>query len=276
MNLRDRFARRPTLHFILAGGLLFGALRALPARDHTPLAALRDGNDDALLLHEALALRLDDTRTVRGRLVELAESLGLAGADPTAREREARALGLERSDPVLQRHMIELMRLAAGSTRRPPDEATLRTYYQTHAARFASPERVQLTQIYLSPARRGAAAASDAAALLARLRSGGDADAALELGDSFGRVGPHLGASSRAELARTFGAAFADVVFAQPAGEWRGPIASSYGLHLVRVETHLPAEVPDLARVRSRVLHAYLRERGADQLRDALAALRTP
>jgi hypothetical protein len=273
-----RFASRPALHFVLAGGLLFAGVRVLLAHRAAPSAAARsNGSDDALLLQEALALRLDDSRTARGRLVELAQSLELAGSDSAGLEREARALGLERSDPVLQRHMIELMRLAASSARQPPDETTLRAYYTAHAEQFATPARVQLTQIYLSPARRGGAAATDAAALLARLREGAlDADAAVALGDGFGRVGSRLGASSRDELARTFGAAFADAVFAQPTGEWRGPVASSYGLHLVRVETHLPVEVPDLARVRGRVLHAYLRERGADQLRDALAALRTP
>lgn len=273
---RRRGAARPALHFLLAGGLLFGALRALPAHRAAPAVGPARG-DDALLLEEALALRLDDSPTVRARLVELAQTLDLAGPDPAARERAARRLGLERSDPVLQRHMIELVRLAASFARRPPDEAALREYYAAHAQRCATPERVRLTQIYLSSARRGAAASADAEALLARLRSAAlDADAAAELGDSFGRAGARLGASSHDALARTFGAAFAAAVFAQPVGEWRGPIASSYGLHLVRVEAHLPAEVPELDRVRSRVLHAYLRERGAGQLRDTLAALRAP
>ncbi|MDX2167374.1 MAG: peptidylprolyl isomerase [Deltaproteobacteria bacterium] len=272
-----RLARQRALHFLVGGALLLAGVRLCAPPPPLP-PVLDSSSDDALLLREALALRLDDSRTVRGRLVELAASLALAApGDRAGLEREARALGLERSDPVLQRHMVELVRLAAGAPRQPPDEATLRAYYAAHAARFATPERLRLTQIYLSPARRGAQASADAAALLARLDAGTlTAEAAVALGDGLGSVAPQIGPLSRDELGRRLGASFADAAFALPPGEWRGPIASSYGLHLVRVDAHLPAARPDLARVRGRVLHAYLRERGAAQLRGALAALRAP
>jgi len=38
------------------------------------------------------------------------------------------------------------------------------------------------------------------------------------------------------EVARTFGADFADALADLPVGEWQGPIASTYGLHLVQLQ----------------------------------------
>jgi len=269
---------RPALHFLCAGAALFAATQwwtpVASPRNAAPMTDT-DRSDDGLLLREAFALGLDDSRPVRGRLVSLAETLDLAPADDPIRQvREARAVGLEYSDPVVRRHLVELMRLAASTPRTLPDEAALRAYYAAQVDRFRAPERVRLTQVYLSGARRGAAAATDAAALLARLRSGElDAAAGLALGDGFAR-GAHLGPVSRDELARVLGPAFAEAVFAVPDANWHGPYPSSYGVHLVRVEARLPAAVPDLSRVRSRVLHAYLRERGETRFADTLAALR--
>ena len=46
---------------------------------------------------------------------------------------------------------------------------------------------------------------------------------------------------TRADLVRSFGAEFADRVEGLPPGEWRGPIESARGIHLVRVlKRHRP------------------------------------
>ena len=63
-----------------------------------------------------------------------------------------------------------------------------------------------------------------------------------------------------ADLTRIFGADFTTAVAALPVGEWSAPIASAYGLHIVRVEARLPAAPPPFEDVRGQLLHAWLRD----------------
>jgi parvulin-like peptidyl-prolyl isomerase len=56
------------------------------------------------------------------------------------------------------------------------------------------------------------------------------------------------------DLAKTFGGPFVDGVSALPVGEWQGPVASGYGLHLVQVVGRRPSRLPEWQQVRERVL----------------------
>jgi hypothetical protein len=268
------------LRFAVAGALLFvGASRWAPAPHaaQVPRLAAAGDDEDALLFEVALAAELDRTDSlVRDRLRTLARFLALAPdtAGDADLEHEARALGLVRSDPIIRRHLVDLMRLAA-ATLPPaalPDEGALRAAYAAHLDAYALPARVRLTHVYLSRDRRGADLERDAAALATMLRQRG-LEAARGLGDGFSR-GATIGPATAADLARVFGARFADAVAVLPAGQWSAPIASPYGLHLVWIEARLPAASPPYEAVRNQVLHAWLRERRADQLSAALASLR--
>src|SRR5262249_39828276 len=142
-----RIRRAPGLHFLLLGALLFAAQgwrtpasappkrapivlsaadlerwrREWPARAGIDAPPPRDAVfvdaaiDDAVLRRAALD-RAYDRRdpVVRARLLTRGRYLGLAvGGGDEAIEREARALGLQRSDEVVRRHLVEMMRLAA-------------------------------------------------------------------------------------------------------------------------------------------------------------------
>jgi hypothetical protein len=277
----------PVMRFALLGAVLFVADRwrtgtaAEPQRPVIVVAAAdatraAEAIDDAVLAREALARGLDRDRVVRGRLVRLGRYLGLRAEDSDKTvEREARALGLASSDRAIRRHLVEMMRLAIA---RPtaadmPTETELRASYAEHAAALASPPRYRLSQVFVDPARRGAAAGRDAAALLAALRAG-RAAAAPPLGDPFVR-GTRIGWASAAALDAAFGAGFGAAIAALPVGEWGGPIRSSYGLHLVRVEEIQPGSAPSFEAVRNRLVHTLLRSRSAARLEETLRALRT-
>lgn len=272
-----RLVRAPALHFLAIGGVLF-VLSAWHAGG--PVGAGRGRAWDAdVLQRAALALGFDrEDPAVRERLVRLGDFLGeeSGAADVAAREAEARRLGLTRSDIVIRRHLVEMMRLAAAKLGPGdlPTPAELEAYYAEHAGTYREPVRVLLTHVYFSRERRGAAVEDDARALLAELRRTGVApeQAALR-GDGF-LPGVVLGPVSHVQLERTFGGDVAAVLDDAPVHAWVGPLRSSYGLHLVWITARLPAAVPPLATVRTRVLHALLAERRAMRLRDRMEMLR--
>jgi hypothetical protein len=84
------------------------------------------------------------------------------------------------------------------------------------------------------------------------------------------RVSP----ASAAQLGQILGAGFAAALSGLPLRVWSGPVPSSYGLHLVWIDERQPAAALPLAAVRNQVLHALLRARGEQRLRDNLRVLR--
>ena len=147
--------------------------------------------------------------------------------------REALALGLDRDDTIVRRRMAQKMEFLtqdiAGAVE--PDDAALRKFFAENAARYASAARVSFRHVFLSKERRSAKLETDAREALAGL-AGGASDETM--GDPFLR-GYEFKDASEDEIAVALGREFAQEVMALPAGEWRGPVASSYGAHLVRV-----------------------------------------
>src|SRR3989442_1371090 len=152
-----------------------------------------------------------------------------------------------------------------------PSEADLETYLARHAEELAEPPRTRLAHVYLSEQARGAAAASDALALLGELRGAGP-EAAVGRGDAFIRGAEVDG--TPADLERIFGPGFAATVGAAPLRTWVGPVRSTYGLHLVWVHAREPGRTPALAEVRGRVVQRWLRERSEQREREAMEEMR--
>lgn len=281
--------RSPLLRFTLAGALLFGLQRWWSASGDVPpplpivvaergdSAATDAAIENEVLLREALVRRFDENdKVVRERLVRVGRFLGLAaGGDDDAVEREARTLGLQRTDTMIRRYLVGMMRLAATQPgpQDLPDESALRAYYEEHAERYAQPVRTRLTHVYLSADRRGAELESDAATLLARLRTqSASAGDSASLGDAFAR-GATLSLSA-AQIDQVFGPGFAAALAEQPQRAWVGPLRSSYGLHLVWIDETTPAAPLPLAAVRSRVVHEMLADGAERRLREKVRALR--
>ena len=59
-------------------------------------------------------------------------------------------------------------------------------------------------------------------------------------------------------VSRLFGKQFAATLFTLPVGGWQGPIASGYGLHLVRISEKTQTWAPELDAVRERVRDEWL------------------
>jgi len=305
-----RVLRAPLVHFLVLGAALLGArvwwesrhdvgarpriiltasdvarLRDEWTEEHgappdaTAEAALvRDAIDEEVLWRNALAAGVaEQDALTRDRLVRLADFLGEDGdRGREALERAARGLGLERNDLVIRRHLVEAMRLAIAQPDPSdfPGDADLESWLGAHAAELAEPPSLRVTHVYLSVETHGAGVDVDAERLLAELRrSGAGPDAADVRGDPFLR-GTHVGPVPANDLDRIFGPGFARALGGAPTRTWIGPVRSSYGLHLVWIDERLPARVPSLAEVRSRVVLGVLHERGARRAEARLARLR--
>lgn len=295
--------RHPALHFLVLGGLLFAAERALhrpPARVvvRAPIvvdaARIREefsersglvptASDEAvlveraieeeLLYREALARGLDrNDRSIRHRLSEKMRFLS-PEADRTPEEyyRGALALGLDRDDVIVRRMLVEKMRLliAAAGAAGEPDDVALAAQVAAHPERYGQPTRVRLFQVFAG------SSAADADRLLAELR-----DSRATPRDAVARglpfpLGSRIGPSSERQLARLFGVDFAREALALPIGAWGGPVASTYGFHVVWVEGREDAEAPTLASVRGRAREDLRAGQRPERLREALETLRS-
>jgi hypothetical protein len=296
-----RGGARALLHFLMLGAALYAAERVLagPAPpDRVQVSAprrealvaqwvRRTGRapspaelaaeigrfvDEEIWVREALALGLHHTDpVVRARLARNLHFLrGREPGETGAVHREALALGMAHSDPVVRRRLAERMRRSAEATAAAPGEEALRAHYAQHRERFRSPPRVRLRHVFLDPARRGAALAADAAALHERLAAGSVAPGdVIGLGDPF-LLGHDLPGQTRGRLAARFGDGFAAAAFDLAPGTWSAPVRSSYGLHLIRVEERVAGAAMSYAAARP-ALHAEVL---ADRRRAALGAVR--
>jgi hypothetical protein len=154
-----------------------------------------------------------------------------------------------------------------------PTADELRAWYAAHAARFAVPARATFEQIYFSPERRGARARHDASVARDALGAAPAGSAPSAVGDPI-LVAPSCAVCSVEDVAAQLGPAFAAALPRLPRGTWAGPVESSYGWHLVRVDQVEPERVPAFAEVEPAVRAAWTAEREDAIRREAYAAIR--
>lgn len=287
----SRLFRQPLLHFLLLGALLHLAQAWVPpptepirvsaadierlrqdwrrdtgrAPDAAQLqASYRRWLEDEALLREALRLGLDQRDPVAQRrlLMNLRFAYPESKLDDAALLREAEALEMRQSDLVARRRLIQAMeqRLLAEAA---PSEGELRDYVAAHPERYGAPERYSFEQVFLDARRPPGEAQRQLAALRAGAAPGGDAFL----------LGAQFRALTQEEIARQLGRPLAAAVAAAAPGEWIGPVASPYGLHLLRLQAREAGAAPDFAAVRRQAAYALLAERQARQLAEARARL---
>jgi len=259
-----RLLREPLVHFLAIGVLLF-VLFAL-VNDDRRAAGNRIEITAADVEQLALMFRKQWQRPP-----DQQELQGLV--DARVREevlyREALAMGLDEDDTIVRRRLAQKVEFLMGDVSgiTEPEDETLQIYYQEHAERYREPPRLGLSQVYFSTDRRGEQAAIDAEALLSRLRAANPPiTQAPDEGDPL--MLPHIYVDkSTDDIARDFGAAFAERIGGLDTKLWHGPVASAYGLHLVYIASRDEARLPPLEEVRSQVVNDWLVEqrRTADE-----------
>lgn len=262
----SRWLKDPLFAFLLIGAAVFAVESAWRA-------AQRDA-EHTIVVPPAESRRLAALwQTQTGRAPTPSELQGLL--EEHVREeilvREAKRLRLDEGDAIVRRRLVQKLAfltddLAIGEA---VDEAALRRYFEDNRERFETPAVVTFSHIYFSPEQRTDARA-DAERALAAL----DTDAWRSAGDPF-MLGRTYAYASLERVRKDFGDEFAAAVASRPAeGAWRGPLRSTYGQHLVRVDANTPARSPDYAAAKQRVVAEFDAERRAAANREYFEELR--
>lgn len=268
--LGKRLAREPLTRFLALGGALF-----------VVYALAQGGVGEAppsieIDRHEVrrLATQWEAQWRRRPSAAELERLI-----DERVREevlyREALALGLDRGDAVVRRHLAQKLTVAWADFAAvdQPDEATLAAHYEATRQRYRRPPELTLTHRFFSATKRGAAARQDAGGAVALLNAGEavpddpfHAAKALTLPDA-GRLAPDFGAA--------FGDAVAEQTRAGHVGRWFGPVRSVHGWHAVRIHAYEAGGQSPLAQVRDAVHLDWQRGHIEREQARRYAALRT-
>jgi hypothetical protein len=254
-----KFLREPLVHFLAAGALLFavygwlgrGADEAGPA-------------DRRVVVGEREMTWLAETWQRQRQRPPSAEELQGLLADYLREEllaREARALELDRDDTVVRRRLAQKMEFLLADTvsRAEPAEDDLRRLFAARSDRFAAPARTSFEQVFVRADEREGHADERASRLLAALAAEPGRGIA-ELGDPTLLPAEVVAADER-EIAAQFGVDFARAVGELTPGEWRGPLRSAFGLHLVRVTGREDGRPRGYDEVRDELVAEWHRER---------------
>jgi hypothetical protein len=251
-----RLLKEPLLHFVIAGALLFGLSAWLD-----PSGGSGTGSRQ-VRIGEGEVKWLVGTWSRQWRREPTPEELhglvtGLLKEELLSRE--AREMGLDEGDTIVRRRLAQKLEFLLQDAAQlvEPAEGDLRRLYEANRADFQVAARVSFTQVFFSPQRRKDAA-RDAVATLARMAATAPADPAL--GDPSMLEGVFDDADQQT-VASAFGPEFASAVLQLKPGAWQGPIASAYGVHLVRVTHSTPAWLRPFEDSKTKVVELWREEK---------------
>lgn len=250
--LLKRVLREPLVHFLLLALLIFAG--------YGLFGADVDDEPDSIVVTAAKIEQMATVFIKTWHRPPTAEELKGLIDDHVKEEilvRQALELGLDRDDTVVRRRLRQKMEFlnAADAEALTATDAELDAYLKANAATFEIDPMLAFQQIFLNPQRHGEAIEQEPAAILEVLLSQPAADPA-SLGDA-SLLPPELPLTGKTSIGQTFGADFAEALDKAPLGQWTGPVASGFGIHLIRVTDRVPGRMPALDEVRGAVTREW-------------------
>jgi len=257
-----KLIREPLFHFLLLGAVIFfiaGRSRSVAVPSGEKIVVTQSQIESIVVGFSRTWMRPPTKEEFQGLVNDYVRDEVLY--------REARTMGLDQDDVIVRRRMrqkfeflIEDMAARTG----PPSDQELEAYLSQHVDKYSEQPSFSFEQIFFSREKHGASAEAEATAILARLR-GKSAIDVKKLGDAF-LLPSQFENTSAGETARLFGEKFTNELTKTQLRTWAGPIESSYGLHLVRVNARIPEVAPPLGNVRESVLRDLLSDRRKQEL----------
>jgi len=257
-----KLIREPLFHFLLLGAMIFllaGRVRSGSVGSGDKIVVTQSQIESMVVGFSRTWMRPPSQEELQGLVDDFVREEVLY--------REAKAMGLDQDDIIVRRRMRQKFEFLAedqAARTGPPTDQELESYLRQHADKYSEEPNFSFDHIFFSREMRGASADAEANAMLARLSGKGTIDIA-KLGDAF-LLPSRFEKTSAGETARLFGEKFAEDLTKAPLGTWAGPIESSYGIHLVRVNARIPEGAPPMAKVREAVLRDLLSDRRKQEL----------
>ncbi len=202
---RAGWLREPLLHFVVLGGLLFGADHFIASRTGDPRVIVVGSEVDAQ------AQQLFRASRNREPSAEELAALRRVWLDNEVLYREGLALQVDRGDEAIRERVIfKALSVIDANVKLPPfDDALLRIWFDSHRAKYDEPARFSFQEAVLADDTSEAGVR----AFVQLLNSGlpGDARAGLRVFKD----------RPQANLVQSYGAEFVQALGTAPVGEWR-------------------------------------------------------
>ena len=247
-----KLLREPLLHFLLIGAALFIVFSVVgedPGERGDKTIIVSEGKIEQLA---SIFMKTWQRPPTSQELKGLVDDFLLE----EVYYRQAVEMGIDRDDTIIRRRMRQKLEFFTDDAVAAiqPSEEQLAEYLAANPEKFRRDSIYTFRQVYINPEKHGDGFDAYVQRQLAALKAGEEVagDSRL-LEDSF------EAATSRA-VDSAFGAGFAAKLDELEEGEWQGPISSGLGVHLVKVDGHVPGEVPELSEVRPAVEREWSNE----------------
>ncbi len=189
--------------------------------------------------------------------------------------REALRLGIDKSDIVVRRRLIQRVRMLAqdlAGASNAPSEQELRSWFAATRQRWRSQPKLRFVHVFIRRnSKRDVAALRSAA--IAHDQASTSNQAPPPLGDAF-PISRLVPLTSLDDLEPMYGSAFVTAVQALSPRSWSQPIASKLGRHLVKVIERAESQPATFEQVRQKVRLAYALEQKQRAVEAFLSAAR--
>jgi len=265
----NKLLKEPLLHFLMLGTVIFALNewreKAQPAQPSTARIEVSGEVIERLrAAYERQFGKSPDAEEMREQVT--------AHIREEVLYREAVAMGLDRDDTIVRRRLAQKMEFLTNDivAAAEPSDPAVREFFDKNPARYAKAGRMSFRHVYFSREKRGANAEAAAHEGLLALAKGASDET---LGDPF-LHGFEFVEREQNDMIAAFGQEFVGQLTAQATGEWQGPLVSSYGVHLVRIEARTEPLMVKFDEVRDAVLRDFNEERRRNGNREIFEKLR--
>jgi hypothetical protein len=180
--------------------------------------------------------------------------------------REALSLGLDKNDIIIKRRLSQKIGFLKQEEVKPMTNSEVDTFFLENKLDYLIPKQYTFTHIYFNADKNGSKRALKA---YKDLRKVGE----LPYGDPF-LLGKNFSLKTSKEITRTFGKNFAEEIKKVPLNQWYGPLSSSYGSHLVFINSIVEERIPELKEVKAQLISDLQLRQKEDSFRIYLDNLR--
>ena len=273
-NIVSKLSKEPLVYFFVIGFVVFGLHSSLnsekQARDEDPFT-VEVASADIEWIRSSWKARMKRQPTQQ----ELQGLINRYIRDEIL-HREALAMDLDDRDLVIQRRLVQKLTFVfedLAETIEPTDDE-LKNYLRENQEKYRIPEMISFTQVYFNPGKRKDVM-EEAKTVMARLKSAQSTpEEAVSLGDTI-MIDSSFREKSPDEAARILGREFADELFSIDEKGWQGPIASTFGLHLVYISDRIASRMPEFENIREDVKNDFMYRRKKKVIDSAYNAVKS-